>query len=229
MFTHIELPVRSDDPNLSRATLDRASPLTGIYRHAGKRILDLCLVLAAAPFVILVVAILAAIVACDGARPFYVQKRIGRNGRVFRLWKLRSMVPDAEEHLARHLAANPEAKAEWDATQKLRFDPRITRFGHFLRRSSLDELPQLLNVALGDMSLVGPRPMMVEQRSMYPGTDYFLMRPGLTGLWQVAERNGTTFAARARYDAEYSATLSFRTDLRTIWRTFAVVMKGTGV
>ncbi|MBV0892161.1 sugar transferase [Paracoccus sp. Z118] len=229
MFTHVELPARSDDPQLSRVPLNRASPLTGVYRHAGKRILDLSLVLAAAPFVILIVAILAVIVACDGSRPFYVQKRVGRNGRIFRLWKLRSMVPDADRHLVRYLAANPAAKAEWDTTQKLRRDPRITRFGHFLRRSSLDELPQLLNVVLGDMSLVGPRPMMVEQRSMYPGTDYFLMRPGLTGLWQVAERNGTTFAARARYDAEYSATLSLRTDLHTLWRTFAVVRKGTGV
>src|SRR5699024_10216917 len=151
---------------------------------AGKRILDLSLVLAAAPFVILIVAILAVIVACDGSRPFYLHKRVGRNGRIFRLWKLRSMVPDADRHLARNRAANTAAKAERYTTQKLRRDPRITRFGHFLRRSSLDELPQLLNVVLGDMSLVGPRPMMVEQRSMYPGTDYFLMRPGLTGLWQ---------------------------------------------
>ena len=213
----------------NRAGAMESSPLSGLYRRSGKRALDVALVLAAAPFVLLVVAILAAIVSCDGSNPFYTQKRVGMGGRIFRLWKLRSMVPDADERLASHLARNEEARIEWAETQKLRNDPRITPFGRFLRRSSMDELPQLFNVLNGDMSLVGPRPMMVEQQSLYSGTDYFLLKPGLTGLWQVSERNGTTFAARAGYDAEYNRVLSLATDLQTIRQTAAVVMRGTGV
>jgi len=190
---------------------------------------DILLVLAAAPFVLFVIAVLAMIVACDRSNPFYSQDRVGLGGRTFRLWKLRSMVPDADTCLASYLATNEEARNEWQLTQKLRDDPRITPFGQFLRRSSLDELPQLFNVLRGDMSLVGPRPMMVEQRSIYPGSDYFFLRPGVTGLWQVSERNGTTFAARAKYDAEYNATLSLATDLQTLRRTVSVVMRGTGI
>lgn len=200
----------------------------GPYRSRGKRALDITLVVASLPFVALLVGILAIIVAFDRSNPFYAQDRVGRAGRVFRIWKLRTMVPDADERLAAYLEANPAAKEEWNRTQKLRHDPRITRIGHFLRRSSLDELPQLFNVLKGDMSLVGPRPMMVNQRALYPGTDYFLLRPGLTGLWQISERNGSSFAARADYDAEYNRTLSLATDLQTMRRTVSVVLRGTG-
>lgn len=225
MFRHSELQFTQS----GFCATQKNSYCSSIYRNAGKRALDLTLVLAAAPFVLLLIAILAMIVACDRSNPFYSQDRVGLAGRTFRLWKLRSMVPDADAVLASYLAANEEARKEWDLTQKLRNDPRITPFGRFLRRSSLDELPQLFNVLRGDMSLVGPRPMMVEQKSMYPGTEYFLLRPGLTGLWQVSERNGTTFAARASYDAEYNATLSLATDVQTLRRTASVVLRGTGV
>ena len=132
-----------------------------------------------------VMVILVPLIMLDGGSPIYFQKRIGLNGKKFRMWKLRSMVPNADRALAAYLEENPEARAEWDHSQKLRHDPRITRVGLFIRKSSLDELPQLWNVIKGDMSLVGPRPMMMSQRRMYPGTAYYALRPGITGFWQI--------------------------------------------
>src|SRR5690606_30267059 len=126
------------------------------------------------------------------------------------------------------LATNPEAKAEWELTQKLKNDPRITRFGHFLRKTSLDELPQLWNVLRGDMSIVGPRPMMLEQAQLYPGADYYHLRLGVTGLWQISDRNNSTFAARATFDARYAAELSLKGDISIIARTVGVVLRCTG-
>ena len=123
------------------------------------------------------------------------------------------MVIDADQRLAAHLAADPALRAEWDETQKLKNDPRITAVGRLLRKTSLDELPQLWNVLKGDMSLVGPRPMMPEQRALYPGRAYYSMRPGLTGPWQVSDRNETSFAGRAEFDAAYARRMSLRTDL----------------
>lgn len=212
-------------------SLNAEAPTPGgmFYRRFGKRALDLALVLAFLPIVVVVVAILAAMVATDGHNPFYSQVRVGRSGRLFRIWKLRTMVVDADEQLKHILASDPQAAVEWQATQKLRNDPRITWAGNFLRRASLDELPQLYNVLVGEMSLVGPRPMMPEQRSLYPGEEYYELAPGLTGLWQVSERNATTFEARAMYDAAYERALSLALDVRTLSRTVGVVLKRTGV
>jgi lipopolysaccharide/colanic/teichoic acid biosynthesis glycosyltransferase len=186
------------------------------------------LVLLGAPFVLPLVLVLAVLVALDGGRPFYRQDRVGKNGRIYRMWKLRSMEVDADERLSAYLRNNPAARAEWDHSQKLRQDPRITRIGRLIRRTSLDELPQLWNVLRGDMSLVGPRPMMPSQRALYPGDAYYALRPGVTGLWQVSARNECGFAARASYDTEYYRTLSFGTDLRILAATIRVVMRGTG-
>ena len=200
----------------------------GVYRLVFKRTLDIALVVLSLPFVVMVIALLALLVALDGGRPFYSQNRIGLNGRVYRMWKLRSMVVDADNKLEAHLAANPAARAEWDLTQKLKADPRITRFGRILRKSSLDELPQLWNVLKGDMSLVGPRPMMVSQQAIYPGTAYYRLRPGITGSWQVSDRNESSFAARAKFDIDYDCKLSLRTDLKILMATARVVMRATG-
>lgn len=200
----------------------------GFYRNFLKRAFDLAAIVLAVPVVLPIVAGLAIAVAFDGGSPFYSQLRIGRNGRRFRMWKLRSMVTDADARMVEHLDANPEARQEWDSTQKLRDDPRITRFGHLLRRSSLDELPQLFNVLTGDMSLVGPRPMMTSQQSIYPGEAYYALRPGITGYWQTAGRNRTTFGARAEYDTAYDAELSLLTDAKILGRTVGVVLNGTG-
>ncbi|MET3926552.1 exopolysaccharide production protein ExoY [Devosia sp. 2618] len=193
-----------------------------------KRAIDLALVLIGGPFFLPLILLLVILIKLDGGPAFYLQPRIGRNGRVFRLWKLRSMVPNADAALASYLQSDAEARAEWETNQKLRHDPRLTAIGRHIRRYSLDELPQLWNVLVGDMSLVGPRPMMPNQRTLYPGTAYYDLRPGLTGLWQISERNNCTFADRAAYDNLYAQTISLRTDFRTLMCTFKVVFTGTG-
>lgn len=199
-----------------------------VYRRIIKRALDIAAVVITAPFVVPLIAGLAVGVRRDGGGAFYSQLRVGENGRHFRMWKLRTMVSDADDRMADYLAANPDARIEWEKSQKLKSDPRITPFGQFLRRSSLDELPQLWNVLFGEMSLVGPRPIMLNQQALYPGTAYYRLRPGLTGYWQISGRNGTTFEARAGYDEAYDAEVSFVTDVKVLSRTVGVVMKCTG-
>jgi lipopolysaccharide/colanic/teichoic acid biosynthesis glycosyltransferase len=201
----------------------------GLYQSFGKRSLDITLVVLAAPAALAVVVVLAILVTLmDGGAPLYRQARVGRGGKLYTMWKLRSMVPDADACLATHLAADPRARAEWALTQKLKADPRITRFGRFLRKSSLDELPQLWNVLWGDMSLVGPRPMMPEQQPLYPGRAYFRLRPGITGPWQVMGRNDGAFANRAYFDAAYERDMSLGGDLRLLAATVRVVLRATG-
>ena len=200
----------------------------GLYRNLFKRALDVAAVTLALPVVVPLILGMAVLVRRDGGPAFYTQLRVGKDGRHFRMWKLRSMVPDADARFSAYLDANPEARREWDRTQKLRRDPRITTIGAFLRRSSLDELPQLLNVLTGDMSLVGPRPIMLNQQALYPGQAYFALRPGITGHWQTAGRNATAFAARADYDTAYDTDLSLANDLRILGRTVGVVMRCTG-
>ncbi|RKF12386.1 sugar transferase [Roseovarius spongiae] len=198
------------------------------YRDGAKRCLDVALVLLTLPISLPLILGMAVLAALDGAHPFYRQKRLGRGGRVFHMVKLRTMVPGADALLERHLRENPAARREWDETQKLKQDPRTTRIGRFLRKSSLDELPQLWNVLRGDMSLVGPRPMMVDQEALYPGKAYYELRPGITGPWQISERNATSFAERAGFDSEYLASLSLARDVSILLRTVGVVLRGTG-
>lgn len=199
-----------------------------MYGRIGKRVFDLALVLVSAPLVIAFLLPLVLLVAANGGRPFYCQMRVGRNGRSYRMWKLRSMVPNADALLEAHLESCDAARQEWERDQKLKNDPRVTPIGRILRKASLDELPQLWNVLRGDMSLVGPRPMMVEQRRLYPGRDYYMLRPGITGPWQVSARNDSSFADRALYDSSYSRELSLSTDLRLLGATIGVVCGGTG-
>jgi lipopolysaccharide/colanic/teichoic acid biosynthesis glycosyltransferase len=209
-------------------TAESAAGMSGVYARHGKRILDVALGLVAAPVVAPLVAVLGLAVRLDGGPAFYGQERVGRGGRHFTCWKLRTMVPDADSRLEAYLDANPAARAEWDATQKLRDDPRVTRFGRFLRISSLDELPQLWNILKGEMSLVGPRPFTPDQRRFYHGASYYALRPGLTGYWQIGGRNDATFAQRAVDDARYAREIGLWTDLRTILKTVRVVFRGTG-
>ena len=200
----------------------------GLYRAGLKRALDVILVLLAVPVIFPVVGGLVLIVAFGGGAPLYSQMRVGRNGRVFRLWKIRSMARNADAVLEAYLCSNPERRAEWDLKQKLDQDPRITGIGYFIRGTSLDELPQLWNVLRGDMSLVGPRPMMVDQQPLYPGQAYYRMRPGLTGLWQISQRNESSFRARAGFDDEYERSITFLGDVRIILATIRVVLNATG-
>ena len=229
------------NPKLGAAVTSRPSALAispkpkrgfsgrkGLYRNVLKRVFDVTAIVLAAPIILPIVGALALAVSRDGGSAFYSQQRVGQSGRAFRMWKLRSMVPDADARMADYLAANPVARAEWDATQKLKTDPRVTSLGKMLRRASLDELPQLWNVFIGDMSLVGPRPMMLNQQALYPGTAYYALRPGITGLWQTVGRNRTTFEARAEFDTAYEADLSMANDAKILLRTVSVVMNCTG-
>lgn len=214
----------ADEHSIFSGTKSQKSP----YTTWGKRGLDIALVLLAMPIVLPVIAICALLVMRDGHGPFYTQPRIGKDGRTFRIWKLRTMVPNAKAELETYLAQNPEARAEWELRQKLTNDPRITLVGKLLRKTSLDELPQLFNVLGGSMSLVGPRPMMPEQSDDYFGSAYYKLRPGITGFWQISRRHNSPFAARAKYDDEYFRALSLFTDVGVLMRTVRVVLRGTG-
>ena len=201
----------------------------GIYAQYLKRFLDVCFILMTAPVVLPIVGLFALLTKRDGGPAFYAQQRIGRDGRKFNCWKIRSMVEDADKVLNQYLAENPEANAEWVVSQKLRKDPRITTLGKFIRKSSIDELPQLWCVFKGEMSLVGPRPFLPEQKPLYKGNAYYTLRPGLTGFWQVSDRNQSSFASRAVYDNRYAAELDMLTDLKILFRTVGVVVRATGV
>ena len=164
----------------------------------------------------------------DGAPVLFAHYRVGCDGKLFRCLKFRTMLRDSERMLADYLCRSPEARAEWERDQKLTDDPRVTRIGRFLRRTSLDELPQLLNVIRGEMSLVGPRPITVGELSRYGKSrwHYLSVRPGMTGLWQVSGRNNTTYEERVALDRRYVEQRSFWFDLGILLKTArAVVMR----
>ncbi len=213
----------------SASSVQSATLRPSIYSRFFKRFFDLLFVLVALPVLLPFFVIAGMLIALDGHSPFFMQERVGRHGKRFNMWKFRTMVPDAEKQLERYLASNPQARAEWQEKQKLSHDPRCTTIGRILRRTSLDELPQLVNVLTGDMSLVGPRPMMPCQQALYPGHAYYRLRPGVTGSWQVSARNETSFAARASYDDDYEQSVGLATDADIIARTVGVVLRGTGV
>jgi exopolysaccharide production protein ExoY len=166
----------------------------------------------------------------SGSPVMYSQQRFGKTGKVFKFYKFRSMVPDAAQVLEEHLKINIEARQQWTDFQKLENDPRITWFGAFIRKTSLDELPQFWNVLRGDMSFVGPRPCMLSQQKLYGPywKHYCVVRPGITGLWQVSGRNNLSFEKRVLLDAEYVETLSVWKDVSIFLRTLWVVLSGHG-
>jgi Undecaprenyl-phosphate galactose phosphotransferase WbaP len=195
------------------------------------RILDITLILFAAPYIILAFLILAILIKLDSPGPvFYRQMRIGRFGRKFPVYKFRSMVQNADQVLQDYLDKSPELKAEWLATHKLKQDPRVTRLGGLLRKLSLDELPQLWNIIIGDMSLVGPRPIVDAEVEKYGKCFdlYIQVRPGLTGLWQVSGRNNTTYEYRVELDEYYVRNRSLKLDLQILLKTALVVLKKDG-
>lgn len=166
----------------------------------------------------------------DGGGIVYGHRRIGRGGECFRCFKFRTMVENGDEVLAEHLARNPHLRAEWDATRKLQDDPRVTRVGSVLRKLSLDELPQLINILRGEMSIVGPRPVVEEELKLYGAAAdiYLSTRPGLTGLWQVSGRNDVSYNARVAFDRHYVENWSFTFDLKIIARTVPAVLSSRG-
>jgi lipopolysaccharide/colanic/teichoic acid biosynthesis glycosyltransferase len=170
---------------------------------------------------------LAALVKATSKGPvFYVQQRVGRDYRSFGCIKFRTMRPDADQVLNKILADSPELEAEFINDFKLKDDPRITRIGKFLRRSSLDELPQFFNVLRGEMSVVGPRPIVDQELPRYGGRmeEVLAVRPGLTGLWQVSGRNNLSYQKRVRLDIHYARQRNFSLDLKIILRTIGVIL-----
>ncbi|ACL55881.1 sugar transferase [Methylobacterium nodulans] len=200
--------------------------------HRLKRAVD---VVAATLALVLLSVLLAmtalAILILEG-RPILIRhQRIGRNGARFACLKFRTMVVNADEVLTRHLAEDPAALCEWHARRKLTRDPRVTPLGRVLRETSLDELPQLINILRGEMSLVGPRPIVAEEIPRYGAAfaDYKSVRPGLTGLWQCSGRNDVSYEQRVKLDRAYVRTWSLMQDIRIILRTIPAVISSRGV
>ena len=214
------------------ARLSDGLPSNGsqIYRSVGKRVFDIVFAVALLVLCFPVFILLSILVWLDGGPPVFSHERVGRGGREFNCLKFRTMCVDAEQVLRRHLRENAQARREWEAHHKLSDDPRITRLGRFLRRTSLDELPQLVNVLRGEMSLVGPRPVTVEELRRYKANlpKYLALRPGVTGLWQVHGRGRVSYAERVEMDARYFTSLSFGGDLSLLLKTSLVVVRRQG-
>lgn len=195
------------------------------------RSLDVALAVVALVFIAPLLLVIALIIrATDGQSALFSQDRMGRGGRAFKCFKFRTMVLDADARLTTLLARDPVARAEWEIDHKLRNDPRITAFGKFLRKSSLDELPQLINVLRGDMSLVGPRPIVMGEIVRYKGyyRHYCSVRPGITGLWQVSGRNNVSYRRRVACDVLYSRRRSVGVNVRIMAATIPAVALAKG-
>ena len=194
-----------------------------------KRLLD---ILGAIAALILCAPVMALIFLglCIAGNAIFAQQRVGRGGKLFRCYKFRTMINGAEQVLANYLEHNVAARDEWRQTFKLADDPRITPIGRFLRKSSLDELPQLFNILRGDMSLVGPRPIVPAEVPRYRSRirAYYTVRPGLTGLWQVSGRNLVSYRRRVAIDAAYARRASMTLDLFILIKTIGVVVVGRG-
>ncbi|MDQ2949313.1 MAG: undecaprenyl-phosphate galactose phosphotransferase WbaP [Acidobacteriota bacterium] len=206
-----------------------------LYSHwtarVSKRLLDLALVSLAAVFFLPVLASLYLAIRLSSPGPvFYGQRRIGQDGRYFTVWKFRSMVINADAALEECLARDPELRKQWELTHKLPNDPRVSRIGKLLRKTSLDELPQLWNVVRGDMSMVGPRPIVDAEVPRYAERfDYYKMvRPGVTGMWQISGRSNTSYAERVRYDEYFVKNWSIWLDLYILFRTVKTVLLREG-
>jgi undecaprenyl-phosphate galactose phosphotransferase len=197
------------------------------FKHISDFILALLLTLLLSPFLLSLYAWVW--IATDG-KPIFKQKRVGQDGKIFKIYKFRTMRADAAEQLEKILAEDPDSREEWERDHKLKNDPRITRVGHFLRRTSLDELPQLINVLRGQMSLVGPRPIIDEEVVDYGDyIDYYQqVRPGITGLWQVSGRNELSYGERVQLDVWYVRNWSLELDLIILTKTFVAVLLRKG-
>ncbi len=196
-----------------------------------KRCMDVALVLLASPLILLAVGIIAAMVLLSSPGPiFYSHRRIRKNGAFFSMWKFRTMCLNSTEILEDYLTENPTARGEWNKSHKLKKDPRITPIGSFLRRYSLDEVPQFWNVLMGQMSLVGPRPIVAAEVEKYnDGFEcYCRVKPGLTGLWQVSGRSGLEYEERVALDCQYVQRWSLYQDFVILLKTFSSVIRQEG-
>jgi Undecaprenyl-phosphate galactose phosphotransferase WbaP len=196
-----------------------------------KRLMDIVLTIVGGIVLLPLLFYIAVAVKMSSRGPvLYANERIGRDGRRFRMWKFRSMFTNGDALLEYYLDAHPEFREEWETTQKLRWDPRITRIGRFIRKTSLDELPQLWNVLRGDMSLVGPRPILLEEETKYG--DYYalytMVSPGITGMWQVSGRSNTSYEERLQLVAYYVRNWSLWLDIYLLLKTVRIVFFGRG-
>jgi lipopolysaccharide/colanic/teichoic acid biosynthesis glycosyltransferase len=223
-------------PELAGRSLIGAQRLSGgpsdFFRYRViKRCSDVLLVLISMPVMLLLLGVVAAFVKLSSPGPiFYSHRRIRKSGAFFSMWKFRTMCVNSAEVLEDYLARNPKARAEWNRTHKLREDPRITPLGLFLRRYSLDELPQLWNVLVGQMSLVGPRPIVAAEVEKYGDCFdcYCRVKPGLTGLWQVSGRSAVSYETRVALDCEYVTRWSLMRDIWILSKTFSSVVNQDG-
>lgn len=196
-----------------------------------KRLNDLLMLLLASPFLVPLVLIVSIIVKLTSKGPiFYGHKRVGKNGKEFKCWKFRSMVIDADKQLEKILAEHPEMRAEWERDRKFTNDPRVTKIGKFLRKTSIDEIPQFFNVLTGEMSFIGPRPVTEPELVKYGNKRDFILsvQPGLSGMWQISGRSDTGYEERITLDSYYIQNWSIWLDFWIIIKTIYVVLKGKG-
>lgn len=202
-----------------------------LFLYRSKRVIDIILILLSLPVTLPILGVISFVVLLSTPGPiFYSHRRLGRNGDFFSMWKFRTMCENSAEVLEEYLARHPQARTEWSRTHKLRYDPRVTAVGRFLRRYSLDELPQLWNVMAGKMTLVGPRPIVAAEVEKYGDGFRFYRRvkPGLTGLWQVSGRSQLTYPQRVALDCNYVEHWSLRRDFVILLRTFLSVVNQDG-
>ena len=210
----------------ARSSAINSAPL-GLF---AKRVTDVILAILALLILWPLFLVIAALVATDGGPILYRHRRVGKDGATFDCLKFRTMILGATECLDEYLAYHPAERAEWESTRKLAFDPRTTAIGRLLRKTSMDELPQFLNVLSGAMSLVGPRPVTPSEIAFYgeKADLYRSVRPGITGLWQISGRNDVSYDERVALDATYVREQGFWRDLGILLRTPRVVLSRTG-
>jgi exopolysaccharide production protein ExoY len=213
--------------SLEQSQLGTSTGIDQLLKRIFDIIFALTVLMAVFPFFIL----LTIAMKIDSPGPlFFVQRRIGRNGQYFSCFKLRTMCVDADKVLAELLKTSAAARSEWELDHKLKQDPRVSHMGGIVRKLSLDELPQLINILLGEMSVVGPRPIVQAEVSKYGAffKDYCSVKPGLTGLWQVSGRNDVTYAERVQFDCDYAKRQSFAFDMWIVAKTAPAVIAARG-
>ncbi|MDR1900931.1 MAG: undecaprenyl-phosphate galactose phosphotransferase WbaP [Treponema sp.] len=227
-ISNIWMSIRDFGGILGFATSHKLKMFWNLY---AKRFMDLSIVIIGGIIILPLLLIIAFIIKLDSPGPvLFGHSRLGQNGKPFKAYKFRSMVSNADECLKELLASDPKIREEWEANHKLKNDPRITKIGKILRRTSFDEFPQLINILKGEMSLIGPRPIVQDEVVKY-GEDFrriFSVKPGLTGLWQVSGRSDTDYAERISYDTYYLQSWSVWLDMWILYKTFGVVIRGKG-
>ena len=207
------------------------NPLFDQQNVRAKRLFDLSIIFLTFPLLFPFMLLIWLLLKVTGSHaPIFSQKRIGQDGKEFSFFKFRTMVKNADDILKKWISHHPDIKIEFERKFKLRGDPRVTHFGQFLRRTSLDELPQIFNIIKGDMSLVGPRPIVPNEIPKYGihAKQVFRVKPGLTGLWQVSGRNDVSYERRVKLDLVYIKKWSLWLDFVILFRTFRAVLNGKG-